>query len=282
MVGSRIGFEPINFEPINAQRIRYQCVTHASVMVALLPIVGNVGLLSTRPSSRTEIDQSITLVGDRSVIQSAAASALTQSPEKMNGYRDTPSTQQVNATKFKSSNRSKGNSSESHHSDPSHPENTVPPNHQSEPVAYYTLLETIGTLEMGDRIAYQDGSLYDEYEIDGAEGQQVQIHLESPEFDPYLVLIGPNGSILAQNDDIAPDNYNAFLELVLPSDGIYRVVANGFDRHSRGEYRLIVLTSLLDAERLDSERLDAERSDSERLDSGSTGETPEVTHESLN
>ncbi|MEB3213511.1 MAG: hypothetical protein VKL39_19335 [Leptolyngbyaceae bacterium] len=103
------------------------------------------------------------------------------------------------------------------------------------------LLERDGVLELGDRVAYQDGSLYDEYEIDGQQGQQIRIQLESLDFDPYLVLMHPNGDILAQNDDIAVDNLNALLDYQLPVDGTYRVVANGFDRHSRGHYRLTVL-----------------------------------------
>ena len=115
---------------------------------------------------------------------------------------------------------------------------------RSEQSSSQIILETSGTLETGDYVAYQDGSLYDEYEIDGIGGQHVKIRLESLEFDPYLVLLDPNGNILAQNDDIAPNNYNAYLDLVLPLDGTYRVVANGFDRHSRGQYQLTILTPL--------------------------------------
>lgn len=117
------------------------------------------------------------------------------------------------------------------------------------------LLEMNGILELGDRIAYQDGSLYDEYEIDGQQGQQVHIRLESLEFDPYLVIIHPNGDILAQNDDVTADNLNSFLDLKLPVNGTYRVVANGFDRHSRGEYRLTVSTLNLEQFRDDDEAI---------------------------
>jgi len=112
---------------------------------------------------------------------------------------------------------------------------------------YQTVMNMTGTLEAGDSIAYQDGSLYDEYELNGQEGQRIWIRLESPEFDPYLILIDPQGNILAENDDIAPDDYTAFLDLVLPSDGVYRVVANGFDRHSRGRYWLTVILPPLEA-----------------------------------
>lgn len=146
-----------------------------------------------------------------------------------------------------------------------HPNNPMQPNRasvrqnaNSAPVAslrlsdYYDdeqlpseiILEARGALETGDYVAYQDGSLYDEYELDGIGGQHVRIRLESLEFDPYLVLLDPNGNILAQNDDIAPNNYNALLDLILPMDGTYRVVANGFDRNSRGQYQLTISTPM--------------------------------------
>ncbi len=124
----------------------------------------------------------------------------------------------------------------------------VSPPLNDSPFPHQMILEANGTLEAGDRIAYQDGSLYDEYEIDGREGQQVNIRLESDEFDPYLIVLDPNGDILAQNDDISADNYNAAIDVVLPMDGTYRIITNGFDRHSRGDYRLTVLTPLLEVE----------------------------------
>jgi serine protease Do len=111
----------------------------------------------------------------------------------------------------------------------------------SSPSVSAILLDADGRLEEGDRVAYQDGSLYDEYEINGQEGQQIQIRLESVEFDPYLVLMHPNGDILARNDDINEDNLNSLLDYQLPQDGVYRVIANGFDRYSQGHYRLTVL-----------------------------------------
>lgn len=108
--------------------------------------------------------------------------------------------------------------------------------------ATHLLLEAEGVLEAGDRIAYQDGSLYDEYAIEGTAGLQVLITLESTEFDPFLVVLDAQGNILAQNDDVIPGDRNSALDVVLPDDGTYWVLANGLDRFSRGHYILRVST----------------------------------------
>ncbi len=183
-------------------------VTSASVMFVLLPVLGSTGVLPDRITGSPVMDCPIVPLGDRSVMGVPTA----QLQAGIDFDRD---------------------------EQPSHSSGVAAADNSA---SYLTLLETDGTLERGDRIAYQDGSLYDEYAIEGSQGQQIHIHLESPEFDPYLVVIGPSGNIVAQNDDVGPGNYSAFLDLVLPSDGIYRVVANGFDRYSQGDYRLIVLT----------------------------------------
>lgn len=244
-----------------------QWVTPASVMVILLPMLGSMGMPPARAMVTSGMARPVVPLGDRPVLPSSIAHLRDTTELHRAFYRDfhrdfhkneqpsnTPSFRGASPTLVNSSKNSSeldrlnSNASEANPPAAHPPENAVTPDGDTTPVIYHILLETRGTLEMGDRIAYQDGSLYDEYEIDGTEGQQVQIHLESHEFDPYLVLIGPNGTILAQNDDVTPDNYNAFLELVLPSDGIYRVVANGFDHHSQGHYRLLVLTPQLDAD----------------------------------
>lgn len=102
------------------------------------------------------------------------------------------------------------------------------------------VLRAQGILENGDLIAFQDGSLYDEYPIEGTSGERLTIRLESSEFDPYLMVIGPGGDIVARHDDISPHNSNASLDIVLPASGVYRVIANGYSRYSRGRYTLSV------------------------------------------
>jgi len=85
-----------------------------------------------------------------------------------------------------------------------------------------------------------DGSLYDEHTLDGVAGQTVTITLESPDFDTYLFLIGPDGNVVAENDDISAENLNSELTVTLEADGVYTIVANGFDAQSQGAYTLTV------------------------------------------
>ncbi|NEQ96189.1 MAG: hypothetical protein F6K30_05625 [Cyanothece sp. SIO2G6] len=105
------------------------------------------------------------------------------------------------------------------------------------------LFQAQGSLELGDRTTFQDGSLYDEYALDGQAGQLLLITLESREFDAYLILLNDSGDIIAQNDDVAPDNTNSTLVITLPDNDIYIVVASGFKQSSRGQYLLTIWTS---------------------------------------
>jgi serine protease Do len=97
-----------------------------------------------------------------------------------------------------------------------------------------------GSLEPGDSVLSSDGSLYDEHTLDGVAGQTVTITLESPDFDTYLFLIGPDGNVVAENDDISAENLNSELTVTLEADGVYTIVANGFDAQSQGAYTLTV------------------------------------------
>ncbi|NET49622.1 MAG: hypothetical protein F6K09_13060 [Merismopedia sp. SIO2A8] len=104
------------------------------------------------------------------------------------------------------------------------------------------LLQADGTLETGDFVTFQDGSLYDEYLIEGRGGQSILITLESNDFDPYLILLNHRGDILAINDDITPENTDSSLLVTFPEDDMYWVVASGFKQSSRGQYRLTIWT----------------------------------------
>lgn len=97
-----------------------------------------------------------------------------------------------------------------------------------------------GALEPGDSVLSSDGSLYDEHTIDGVAGESVTITLESPDFDTYLFLIGPDGNVVSENDDVSAEDLNSELTVTLETDGVYTVVANGFDAQSQGAYTLTV------------------------------------------
>lgn len=99
------------------------------------------------------------------------------------------------------------------------------------------LLEIRGTLTEQDK-TLEDGSLYDEYLFEGSGGQQVTISLESQDFDPYLILIDPDGRRISENDDISRSNRNSQLRMILPVTGTYRAVANSYESEKSGAYRI--------------------------------------------
>lgn len=95
-----------------------------------------------------------------------------------------------------------------------------------------------------DQVLQIDGTLYDQFTFCGKAGQQVKITLESTEFDPYLILVDPNQTILAENDDWDANSQNSQLIVVLPQAGTYTVVANAYRKEGRGQYTLVVRGSI--------------------------------------
>ncbi|MGB3294269.1 MAG: hypothetical protein WBB01_14875 [Phormidesmis sp.] len=96
-------------------------------------------------------------------------------------------------------------------------------------------VETRGTLSATDAVL-EDGSRYDQYRFLGTRGQQVIIYLESQDFDPYLILLDPQGRRIYENDDISRSDRNARLIVTLPSTGTYTAVANSYEAGKNGRY----------------------------------------------
>ncbi|NJM99126.1 MAG: hypothetical protein HC800_20055 [Phormidesmis sp. RL_2_1] len=104
-------------------------------------------------------------------------------------------------------------------------------------VSAEVILEQRGNLAVGDAVL-EDGSLYDRYTFAGRSGQQVTITLESEDFDPYLILLNPEGQRIYENDDISRSDRNARLIVDLPAAGTYTVVANSYMPRATGEYAI--------------------------------------------
>jgi serine protease Do len=71
-------------------------------------------------------------------------------------------------------------------------------------------------------------------------GRTYVIDLESAQFDAYLRLEDPKGKVLAENDDISPDNQNSRIVFTAPADGTYRLVATSFQQRGTGSYTLTI------------------------------------------
>lgn len=110
----------------------------------------------------------------------------------------------------------------------------------SETVSGKMIARLEGILGPGASVLPSDGSLYRESAFQGSAGQSVTINLQSPDFDTYLVVIGPDGKIIAQNNDIGPNDTNSALQVNLPRTGTYRVIINAHDRGGKGRYLLTI------------------------------------------
>lgn len=72
------------------------------------------------------------------------------------------------------------------------------------------------------------------YSFIGSEGDEVSAEMVADEdsaTDPFLAILGPNGEVVAYNDDIDFDNgdYNSSIEdAELPVDGLYLVLATSY------------------------------------------------------
>ena len=101
------------------------------------------------------------------------------------------------------------------------------------------ILAESGELSAGDFVLEVDNSLYDVYEFSGQQGQTVVISMTSDDFDTYLGLLGPDGSVVAENDD-SNGTTDSQITVSLPSSGTYTVIANSYDDTGRGSYYLVV------------------------------------------
>ena len=105
-----------------------------------------------------------------------------------------------------------------------------------------------GSISVGERIEGEltpndsqrrSGKYEDVYTLQGRRGDRVELRLSSEDFDSFLVVSGPGGFSLS-NDD-APDGGDSLdsrITLALPADGAYRIAASTFRPGETGRYRL--------------------------------------------
>jgi hypothetical protein len=108
-----------------------------------------------------------------------------------------------------------------------------------------------GTLTTSDCTAAQPNRLTafeDVYTFVARAGQRVRIEMSTtgtPGIDTYLYLFGPDGTLVAENDDIVlGTNTNSRIPvaagqfLTLPATGVYTIAATTFDTAATGSYTL--------------------------------------------
>jgi hypothetical protein len=78
----------------------------------------------------------------------------------------------------------------------------------------------------------------DRWVFAGRARDRVRISLAAPTADAILEVYDPAGRLLAQNDDSQDFSRNPALELTLPADGNYTIVARMYGDDATGTYRL--------------------------------------------
>lgn len=114
-----------------------------------------------------------------------------------------------------------------------------------------------GSLATTDCLAGQpdrENAFVDLYAFNGMAGQQVRIEMSddpavAPTLDTYLYLFAPDGSLIAENDDIDLGvNQNSRIPVAagsfftLPQTGSYVIVATSYGNNATGQYSLTLTT----------------------------------------
>ncbi|MEO0563448.1 MAG: pre-peptidase C-terminal domain-containing protein, partial [Chloroflexota bacterium] len=86
-------------------------------------------------------------------------------------------------------------------------------------------------LQNGDVIndVFEEGARTRIYGFNATEGDQVTIKMtQVDDLDPFLVLLGPRGEVIAQDDDGGEVNLSSEIQVTLPSSGGYLIFASTF------------------------------------------------------
>lgn len=103
--------------------------------------------------------------------------------------------------------------------------------------------EVRGELSRGDQVS-ADGSYHDVYLLQGRAGDRLEISM-SADFDAYLWIGRSAGADFEplDTDDDGGVGTDARLEITLPADGIYQILANSLSSGATGSYTLRVSTA---------------------------------------
>jgi len=82
-----------------------------------------------------------------------------------------------------------------------------------------------------------NGSLYTVHSLSGTAEEIIRIDLTSNNFDPYLIVIDPQGQKIAENDD-GGEGTNVRLILKFPSTGDYQLLVTSYSPNRVGNYQL--------------------------------------------
>ncbi|MGK7941970.1 MAG: PPC domain-containing protein [Crocosphaera sp.] len=99
--------------------------------------------------------------------------------------------------------------------------------------------------QISDRLSEQDiptgeGGFAKDYSLELQQGDQVAIDLTSNEFDSVVLLLGSDGSTIAENDDGPDGSTNSLLFSRITESGRYIIRVRAFGETGGGNFRLKV------------------------------------------
>lgn len=92
-----------------------------------------------------------------------------------------------------------------------------------------------GSIDSSDPSSATYRGNYEPVSFEGSAGDNVTIDMTSDD-DTYLILLGPDGTVVAENDDY--EGLDSRIETGLPSDGTYTIVATSYDDDETFPYEL--------------------------------------------
>lgn len=103
-------------------------------------------------------------------------------------------------------------------------------------------LSQAGRLEPGDE-QLESGEYFDIYFHDGTAGSTLTVAIRSDDFDPYLIVLDPDGNELLQEDDSPGQGLNVRASIALPSTGSYVIAVTSAFPAETGDYLLSIETA---------------------------------------
>ncbi len=100
---------------------------------------------------------------------------------------------------------------------------------------------TPGSLSSSDALL-GDGEYHDIFVFAASAGEDIEIDLQSSEFDTYLVVESPSGQTF-ENDDFNSSTAQSIVRLTARETGRYRVMVTSYAARETGDYDLLVTTS---------------------------------------
>lgn len=125
-------------------------------------------------------------------------------------------------------------------------QNPTRPNTSPNPVATPTNTASrnyesfVGDLNNND-LRLDDGEYYDVYEVELVAGQELNVVLQSNDFDTYLIVMTPE-DLTFENDDAEETQAKFASALTVPVivSGTYKIAATSYEKETRGSYQLLI------------------------------------------